>query len=210
MESLQAEVRKARNRSALRKVRELDRIPGVLYGKDTNNIPLSVDRRNFKNILEVYGKNGVIPLEIDGSRKDVVVIDYQRDPFTMELTHVDFLTVDADTEIETEVRVSLVGEAFGVKDGGVLQQPLFALTVVGRPSELPEVIEINVEDMKVGDTLYVRDIRDLFNFKIAQRDEDVIASILPPKQEEEISTGEEQEPGIPENLEGRETQEVED
>src|SRR5690606_6897136 len=111
------------------------------------------------------------------------------DPFTMELTHVDFLTVDADTEIETEVRVSLVGEAFGVKDGGVLQQPLFALTVVGRPSELPEVIEINVEDMKVGDTLYVRDIRDQFNFKIAQRDEDVIASILPPKQEEEISTG---------------------
>lgn len=209
MESLQAETREAGNRSALREVREQDRIPGVLYGKDTDNIPFSVDRRNFKKILAVYGKNGVIPLEIDGSRKEVVVIDYHRDPFTMELTHVDFMTVDADTEIETEVRVSLVGEAFGVNDGGVLQQPLFALTVVGRPSELPEVIEINVEDMKVGDTLYVGDIRGQFTFKIAQRDEDVIASILPPKQEEEISTGEEQEPGIPENLEGRETQEVE-
>lgn len=207
---LQAVKRKAGNRSELRKIRNNDQIPGVLYGKNKENIPLAVDRKSFIKILEEHGKNGIWLLDIEGREEKVVIIDYQRHPFSKEIEHVDFLVVDENTTIETDVQVVLVGEAYGVQDGGVLQQPLHSLSVTGRPGEIPDRIEIDVTDLKVRETIYVGDIKEKYPFTFNHRDDDVIASILPPKQEKEISTGEEQEPGIPENLEGRETNVADD
>ena len=207
---MQAIKRKTGERQELRRVREADQIPAVFYGKNTANIPISVDRSHLLDILKKRGKSGIFLLELDGNKEKVVVIDYQRDPLTKGIRHVDFMSVDENTEIETDIPVVLIGEAYGVKDGGVLQQSLHTVSVAGRPAVLPEAIKLDIGDLKVRETIYIKDIRDRFPFLINHRDEEVIASILPPKQEEEISTGEEQEPGIPENLEGRETHELED
>lgn len=191
-------------KSALKNLRESGNIPAVLYGTDVNNKPITVSRAEFLKEIRLAGRNGVLNLDINGSNQKVVVRNYQEDPLTKEILHIDFLVVDALTEIDAAVRVVLVGDAFGVKDGGVLQQPIFELSITAKPDEIPETIEVDVTDLKVGETVTVDQIAPNYKFKINHDGSEVIASILPPKQEEEISTGEEQEPGIPDNLEGRE------
>jgi len=103
------------------------------------------------------------------------------------------------------VRLALVGEAAGVKDGGVLQQPVHELSITSTPTEIPQQIEVDVTNLQVGETVTIADILYQGSFTINHEQDEVIVSILPPKQEEEINAGEQQEGGHPDNEEGRET-----
>lgn len=210
MTALQAEKRKEFKRSVLNSIRQSGHIPAVLYGKSVPNTPIMVEKNDFLKEIKESGRNGVLSIMLNGKTEKAVVRSYQEHPLTKEIVHIDFLAVDAQTEIDAEVRVVLTGEAYGVKDGGVLQQPLYQVSVTGKPEQIPEAIEVDVTELKVGETILISDILGNYSIKMNHQDDEVIASILPPKQEEEISTGEEQEPGIPDNLEGRETQESEE
>jgi large subunit ribosomal protein L25 len=108
-------------------------------------------------------------------------------------------------ELQANVRVNLVGKSSGVKDGGVLQQSLHEVTVTAKPGNIPESIDIDVTELEVGETLYVSDITMKNGVSINHSGDEVIASILAPRQEREINTGEQQGGGIPINEEGRET-----
>ncbi|MCU9615287.1 50S ribosomal protein L25/general stress protein Ctc [Caldibacillus lycopersici] len=204
---IQAKERTNFQRSVLNALRESGQIPAVVYGKNISSTPIVVQKSDFLKEIREVGRNGVLSVNLDGSKQKVVVRNYQDDPLTKEILHIDFLAVDANTEINTNVRINLTGEAEGVKDGGVLQQPMFELAITAKPDQIPEAIEVDVTNLKVGETVTVGEISSKYQFQIHHEADEVIASILPPKQEEEISTGEEQEPGIPDNLEGREEQE---
>lgn len=143
-------------------------------------------------------------IDVDGKRQQAIVRNYEVDPITREIIHIDFLAVNSLSVITADVRIVLVNDAEGVKDGGVLQQSMFDLSVTTNVNRFPDAIEVDVTHLQVGETITVGKIRQQYPFEINHENDEVIASILPPRQEEEISTGEEQEPGIPENLEGRE------
>lgn len=202
---LKAKERTDFRKSALTTIRRAGQIPAVIYGAGTENRSIYIDGPQFLKLIKKVGKNGIISLDLDGEKKDVILADYQEDPITKELLHLDFLAVDMDTEIQTTVRVDLIGEAAGVKDGGVLHQPLFEIDVTGKPRQIPSAIEIDISGLQVNETLTIGDIRGNYSFTIDHEDDETIASILPPKQEEEISTGEKQSEAPPDNVEGRET-----
>jgi large subunit ribosomal protein L25 len=136
----------------------------------------------------------------------VILSDYQADPLKKEIIHADFLAVDMSAELQVQVRIQLDGEAAGVKDGGVLQQPLHEVTITATPDNIPQAIHVDVTNLQVNENYTIADIKQGKNFTINHDEEEVIVSILAPRQEEEISTGEQQEGGTPDNLEGRETQ----
>jgi len=207
--SLQAQERKDFRQSTLKSMRHVGQFPAVIYGSKEESKSLYVNVGDFLKTIREVGRNGVISLEVDGKKYNVVLSDYQADPIKREVLHADFLAVDMSKEIQVNVRVSLVGEAAGVKDGGVLQQPLHEVSISSTPSEIPQVIEVDVSNLQVGETISVGDIKQNTSYEINHEDDETIVSILAPRQEEEISTGEEQEPGIPENVEGRETKAVE-
>lgn len=94
------------------------------------------------------------------------------------------------------------------KGGGVLQQALHELSITTKPDQIPDAITVDVSNLQVGENITVADIRGQYVFTINHEDTETICSVLPPRQEEEISTGEQQESGTPENLEGRETSEA--
>jgi large subunit ribosomal protein L25 len=192
-------------KSTLNKLRREGNIPAVIYGKGLENQAVYVSRTDLLKTIKEVGRNGIITLNIDDREQSAVLHDYQEDTLTGEMIHADFFAVDPSTEISAEVVVELKGEAPGVKDGGVLQQPLFELTVKGKVTDIPDAIQVDVSQLQVGDTITVGDIKEHYPFEIQHGDEETIVSILAPRQEEEISTGEQQEPGIPENEEGRET-----
>lgn len=202
---LKAKKRENKQRSELKNLRDKGNIPAVIYGYNVQDTPIYVNGADFLKVIREAGRNGVISLNVDGNERNVILNEYQEDFIKKDITHIDFLAVDMKAEIEANVRVELVGESAGVKDGGVLQQSVHELTVLAKPNELPDAIQVDISNLQVGDTLTVADIKGSYSYNITQEDELTIASVLAPRQEEEISTGEEQEAGTPENLEGRET-----
>lgn len=203
---LQATERTEFRNSALRKIRQEGNIPAVIYGSKVESKPVFVNGLDLIKTIKTVGRNGVFSLDIDGNKQDVILSEYQEDHVKKEIVHADFLAVDKSSKLTVEVRVVLTGEAAGVKDGGVLQQPFHELSITATPDNIPQAIEVDVTNLQVGETVTVADILYQGEFEINHDSELTIASILPPKVEKEISTGEQQEGGIPENQEGRETE----
>ena len=202
---LQAKERTELRHSALKKLRTNGNIPAVVYGAKVESKPVFVSSADLTKTIRDVGRNGVISLDVDGSKYDVILSDYQQDSIKNEIVHVDFLAVDKSSKINVQVRLALVGDAIGVKDGGVLQQSIHELSVTSTPDNIPQAIEVDITNLQVGETVLVGDIPEVGGFTINHEDEEVVASILPLRQEEEINSGEQQQEGHPDHEEGRET-----
>jgi large subunit ribosomal protein L25 len=202
---LQAKERKEFRHSSLKAIRQSGNIPGIIYGSKVDSKPVFISSADLTKTIRQVGRNGVISLDVEGSKQDVVLTDYQEDSIKREIIHVDFLAIDKSSKINVDVRLVLTGEAAGVKDGGVLQQPLHQVSITSTPDQIPQQIEVDVTNLQVGETLTIADILYQGTFTINHENDEVVASILPPKQEDEINSGEQQAEGHPDNEEGRET-----
>jgi large subunit ribosomal protein L25 len=202
---LEAMERTEFQRSSLRKLRDNGKIPAVVYGSNKESKPVSISAGDLLKTIRDNGRNGIISLQLNGKRQNVILSDYQADPLKREIIHADFLTVDMSTELQVNVRIQLDGEAMGVKDGGVLQQTLHELSITTTPDQIPQAIIVDIANLQVNENLTVADISSGKNFTINHDEDEVVVTILPPKQEEEISTGEKQDAAPADNVEGRET-----
>ncbi|MDL5041519.1 50S ribosomal protein L25/general stress protein Ctc [Heyndrickxia coagulans] len=205
---LEAKKREVKHHSSSRQLRRNGCIPGVVYGYQTENTPVYVNDAEFEKLLRENGRNAVLSLNVNGTQRNVMVHEVQTDPLKNKIIHVDFLAVNMSEDVDATVRVILSEECAGVKDGGVLQQALHELSITTKPDQIPDAITVDVSNLQVGENITVADIRGQYGFTINHEDTETICSVLPPRQEEEISTGEQQESGTPENLEGRETSEA--
>ena len=179
---LAAEVREDFRRSALNKLRNEGKVPAVVYGKDKETKAIAVDRVELLKLLRKDGRNAIISLEVNGNRENVMLTDYQTDMISNEILHVDFLLVDMDQELQTKVPVSIVCEAAGVKAGGVIQLDMDELQVTAKPKEIPEVIEIDVSELEIGNSVKVSDIVNNYpNVTFNHEDDEVILSIVTAK-----------------------------
>ncbi|MEH7222924.1 50S ribosomal protein L25/general stress protein Ctc [Bacillus sp. JJ1566] len=203
---LEATERVKDKRSTLTKIRQAGNFPAVLNGQNQSQ-PIYVSSAEFLKTIRTTGRNGIIKLSINNNQHSVMLHDIQTDPIKSEIIHADFQIVNMSTEVTVDVNINLVGDAAGVKDGGVLQQSIHQVSISALPTDIPQSIDVDVSQVEVGDVIKLEDIDTKGKYTINQELSQVVASVLAPRQEEEISTGEEQEPGEPENLEGRETSE---
>ncbi|TLS35112.1 50S ribosomal protein L25/general stress protein Ctc [Pseudalkalibacillus caeni] len=193
--TLKAEDRAVTTRAHLREIRKNEGLPGVLYGKDRKSAPVSVDANEFFKVYRQVGKNGVISLDFaDQGKYPVMVHELQYDSIKGTLVHVDFFSVDLNKEVDADVPVQIVGEAAGVKEGGVLQHMLHDITVRAKPNDFPDSISVNVEKLEIGDTLQVGDLEKSGKYEIQADDEEPIVSVVPPSKEPE-ETEEEEDTG---------------
>lgn len=182
---LKAKERKSERRSQLRELREQGGIPAVVYGYKTGNTPIAIDMGDFMKTMREVGRNGVIHLDVEGKKMNVILHEYQEDPIKKEVIHADFLAVDLSQEIEANVRVELSEDAEGIKEGGVLQQILHEITVTAKPDEIPEVIRVDISHLNIGETITVGEIRGNYSIAINHEDDEPIASILAPRTEDD-------------------------
>ncbi|ALC88460.1 50S ribosomal protein L25 [Bacillus sp. FJAT-18017] len=189
-----------------KQLRKQGDIPAVVYGSKVDSTPVYVSSAEFAKTLKEVGRNGVISLDIEGNKQDVIMTDYQKDTINNEILHADFLAVDKTSKISVDVNVVLTGDAAGVRDGGILQQPLFTVSITSTPENIPQSLEVDVTNLQVNEVLTIADLSSEGKFEFNHEGDEVIASILPPKVEEEINSGEQQDGGTPENEEGRETE----
>lgn len=203
---LEAKGRTGTQGSQLKSIRDSGDIPAIIYGPNVANQSVSINIGDLLKTIRDNGRNGIISLQLDGKSRNVILTDYQTDPLKKEIIHADFLAVDMSTELQVNVRIQLDGECAGVKDGGVLQQTLHELTITATPDHIPQAIHVDISNLQVGENLTIADLPVSDEININHDVEEVVVTILPPKQEAEISTGEQQEGGLPDNLEGRETE----
>jgi large subunit ribosomal protein L25 len=167
-----------------RRLRKEGLVPGVLYG-DGEPVAISIAERELRRALTgSAGLHSILDVEIDGKGKTHASIlkEYQVDPVRGGVTHVDLQEVRLDQAIRAAVSVQLHGgeDAPGVREGGVLSQPLREVTVEALPLEVPERLEVDVSDMEVGGTLRVSDLVAPDGVELVDDPEMVVATVTAP------------------------------
>ena len=150
-------------RSASRRLRKVNRIPAILYGKHTNPEKLAVDGPEFTRLLKSVAGRALI-IELARSDKGDKALSFlqevQRDPITDKYLHVDLQEVKANETFEIRVAVQPLGEAFGVKNqSGVLEIVTPKVRIRCLPKDLPEAILVDVTELKVGETIKVGELK---------------------------------------------------
>jgi large subunit ribosomal protein L25 len=184
---LKALVRDGTGKGASRRTRAEGRVPAIVYGQGMAPVSISVDRREFVTALHTdAGMNVLLDLEINGDTTLALTRELQRDPVRGTLLHADFVKIDRTQEVEVEVPVHLVGDSPGVKEGGVLENPLFQLHVRSLPGNVPESIEADISGLAIGDSLRVADLVGGRDFEILNDPDAVVASVAAPISEAEL------------------------
>ncbi len=142
---------------ASRRLRREGRIPAVVYGLDNEPVSVSVAWPDLRLALNTdAGLNVLVTLDIEGEQQLSIVKDLQRHPVRRDVIHVDFLRVTTDQEIEVDVPLVLVGEALEVtRANGMVDQTLYTLTVLAKPADVPDEIEVDISGLTLGDSIKV-------------------------------------------------------
>jgi large subunit ribosomal protein L25 len=172
--SLSGSLRESVGKKDAATLRKNDRIPGVLYGGDTQThfhvARLDLDRIVFNP--EVYR----IQFELDGKTTECIIQDVQFHPVTDKVVHIDFLEVMADKPIRVELPLRTRGTSPGVMNGGRLELSFRRVPVRGLATKLPDSVYVDISKMEIGDNARVRDI-EVEGFELLMNDSVLIASI---------------------------------
>ena len=192
---LAAKLRKERGKSAAKRLRKQDLIPGVLYGHGEETFPLWVEGKAFRMIEHsTGGESVIINLTVDGEPKKTIIKEVQIDPLTRNVLHIDFQHIHAKEEVVVEVPIITKGVSQGVKEGGILDHILRKVEVKCLPLEIPEHFEVEVSELSIGDSLRLSDL-DMGDVKVLVDLGTPVVYVLPPKaKEEEVVVAEEEVP----------------
>jgi large subunit ribosomal protein L25 len=182
-----AQLRTPGGKNANRRLRQVGRIPAVIYGPGKQPLVVSVDPHEVKTILHSEtGRNTIFAISVDGSEQNnAMVKDYQLDPVHGNLIHTDFLEIAMDRLLELTVNVEIIGEAEGVKlDGGIMDIVTRSIEVECLPADIPESIKVDVSHLKINDYIRVKNIQTDAKVKILSDPEIVVVTIVPPAKEE--------------------------
>lgn len=184
--AVKAQVRvKTDTKSSRKSLRREKIVPGVFYGKNIENINIAIPELQVNKLVFTSEKK-LVNLEIEnkGSFK-AILKDFQLDPVTDRVIHFDLQAVEGSSNITVEVPVVTKGQCVGVKEGGILQVQLHKLNIECEPSKLPEHLDIDVTNLKIGDSLHVGDVT-FEGIKILHPKDAVIVTVVPPKGEEVV------------------------
>ncbi len=206
--NLKAEVREATGKGVARKLRSNGLIPGVIYGKSRGPQPLTVNPQDLKHKLS---GNAIFDLDIAGEGNETAMVkEVQKDVITGQLKHIDFLHISMDEKIIVSVIVNLIGDAPGVKEGGVLQQLLREIEVECLPLDIPGEIEVDISDLDIGSSITVSDVEVDDDIDIITGLEEVIVTLAFPTEEEEEEEEEEEDEFMEPEVIGEERDEDEE
>jgi large subunit ribosomal protein L25 len=154
--TLVAEQRPEKGSRPSGRLRRAGKVPAVVYGLDSDTLMVTVPARDLGHILSgESGANTLITLKVDGDDVLTLARQIQRHPTRGELMHVDFIRIRRDVAVSAEIPVHLVGEATGVRDGGLLEQLIFNLTIEAMPGNIPASLEVDVSTLEIGDQIHV-------------------------------------------------------
>jgi large subunit ribosomal protein L25 len=199
---LKAQVRKTTGNGPARVLRREGRIPAVLYGPKTDSMLLSIDFKEFEQIVKKENIGSVLlNLQIQNGKtltRSAMIKELQTHPTSGVFLHIDFYEIDMQRKITVSIPVVTRGKIASVEEGGLLQIVRRELEVFCLPTAIPEAIEVDVTDLKIGDSIHIQEIPLPGDIEIPADVDYTVVTVLAPKveevvEEEELEEGEEVE-----------------
>jgi large subunit ribosomal protein L25 len=188
---LSAKNRQGTGSSEARRIRRSGRIPAVLYGRSGQAVPIDLDAKEFTGGIKNISESTIVTVEIDGKSHDAFVKDTQRNITDGNIIHVDFYEVESGIALRAKVSIHIIGNPIGVREGGILESPLHEIEVECLPKDLPERIEVDVSELKVNQSVHVRDIPLGEGVRLVSGADQVVALVKFAKAEAAVSAEEE-------------------
>jgi large subunit ribosomal protein L25 len=183
---LEANKRNTKTKSSRNALRRSGKVPGILYSKQIEPISIEVTEKSIKPLVFTT-ETHLIGLKVDNNQEfDCIIKDVQFDPVTENIVHFDLVGLVSDQTIQLEVPILYVGNPIGVRDGGLLQQSLHKLEVECLPKDIPQKFEINISELKLGDSIHIADL-NFENVKILNPKNTVVVAVAHPKVEKEVT-----------------------
>ena len=161
--ALSAEVRSDYGKGASRRLRKTNKFPGIIYGGGGNPTPITLDHNEIINNLqnEAFFSH-ILTVKVDGSDEKAIIKDIQRHPYKQRILHMDFMRVRMDEAISVRVPLHYLNEetCHGVKtEGGAINKIENDVGISCLPGDLPEYIEVDLIDLKLGESLHLSDVK---------------------------------------------------
>lgn len=180
---LKANLREEKGKELNKKLRNAGMVPGVVYRKGEETLSLKIDSKSLSKALHTEaGENVIIKLFVEGDKKKkeriVVIKEIQKDPVKDVLVHLDLNEISLTETLKVKVPIISKGEAVGVKqEGGVLQHVMWEVEVECLPTNIPDKIEVDITNLKIGGTLSIKDILLPEGVKILGDSESIVFSV---------------------------------
>lgn len=182
--TLTAHTRKRSGSGALTSLRSEGLIPGVVYGKTQPSFNVRLNRKEVETVLHHSAAEQILvnlTIEDLNETKLALIQDVQHNPLTGTIIHLDFHAVKEDEIIHANVPLELVGEAAGVKSGGLLEHLFHTLQIRCLPKDLPEVIYADVSGLEIDGSLHIRELTLPDGVKAVPDGNIVVAMVSEPK-----------------------------
>ena len=196
---LKAQVRKTTGKGLARALRREGRIPAVLYGPKTDSMMLSIDFKEFEQIVKKANVGSVLlNLQIQNGEtltRPAMIKELQTNPVSGAFLHIDFYEIDMQRKINVSVPVVTRGKSAGVEEGGLLQIVRREIELFCLPTAIPESIEVDISELTIGDSIHIREITLPGDVELPEDIDFTVITVLAPKVEEEVVEVEELEEG---------------
>jgi large subunit ribosomal protein L25 len=187
--TVEGKIRQERGKHPARRIRRTGMVPAVLYGGRKDSVALAVNAKQVSKILRSEsGHNTIFTVRVaDGAEEKAMMKDWQVDPFTGSLLHVDMLRIAMDVRMRVRVPVHTFGEAQGVKlQGGIFEMVTREVEIECLPTNIPEEFKVDISGLMIGKQLRAGDIPlDPEKMKLVTDPQRVIAHVVTLKKEEE-------------------------
>jgi large subunit ribosomal protein L25 len=173
----QAKQRTDCGKGAVKRLRKMGRLPGVIYGRGSAAVSIDLDTHDF--IAGVKGISGstIVQVEIGGVKHDAFVKATQRTIQDGNILHVDFYEIERDKVLRAKVRIHVNGNPVGVREGGVLEIPIHDIEVECLPKDLPRRIDVDISTLGVNQSVHVRDLALGKGVKLISAEDQVVALV---------------------------------
>jgi large subunit ribosomal protein L25 len=190
-------------KGAAKGLRRKGDIPAILYGRNTKPVSLSISSALIEKALRrVSARQALFNLSIQNGesiQKTVMIKELQTHPVSNEILHIDFYEIDMNRKIRVKVPVVIRGKAKGIEQGGIVQIIQREVEVLCLPLRIPDTIEVDVTELKIGDSIHVKDLPLESDIEIPAEINFTVVTVVSPKAEEaakpeaEVVEGEEKE-----------------
>lgn len=180
---LAAQPRTEFGKGAARRLRREWRVPGVLYGSNTEPIHFSVDLLELQTMIRYNGLNAVLELEVDGEKHLSMVKNVDQNVLTLDVDHVDLLSIKRGEKVEVEVPVTITGEPAA---GLMFIQDNDVLLVEADVLSIPEEITVSIEGAEDGTVITAAELDMPGNTTLVAEEDTVIVSVMEPQEDEEL------------------------
>jgi len=187
--AVNAEIRKEIGKKAKHLLRD-GKVPGIYYGHGQKNIPIALGELSLQPLYRTSAAK-IINLKLDdGTVHPCILRDVQFDPVTDRPIHFDLFGLNENEELTIEVPVTVLGTPKGVKDGGILQHVIHRLRISCLPKNIPDHLEVNVENLEINRSIHVKDLT-IPNVKVLENENSTIVAVVPPTilKEAEVTPG---------------------